>query len=564
MSAALDLLFDALVGASLAGAVVALIVWAAGATFGRLAAATRCALWWLVSLKLVVGLLWLAPVELPLLPPPATAPATLSVPAADHAAMSPVSTRTISATPSWRSVLVALWLVGLACAFAMLWRDIRRTARLTSRARPADGDVMTTARDLSARVGVASPDVRLSDEIDAPLVAGVMTPVIVLPAARWSSLTAEQQAMAICHELVHLGRGDLWLGLVPAVAERIFFFHPMAHLASREYVVARESACDAAVLRALDAAPRDYGRLLLSLGVAPCPGGLSASGAAHSFSSLKRRIVMLDHGSPTLAVRVAGWALALVAVAALVPLKLVARPAAPPAATPAAAPAQESAGRQTHTSGSRLEYTLVLGEKEGMIMSGNFDAGRAESERNGHDRVLWFRTGGKAYEVRDPAAIDQAAAIVRPMSQIGQQQGEIGSKQGAIGARQGLVGARQGEIGARQGAVGAQQGVLGARQGALGAKEARELSDAEKAEIEKEHELIDREMHELDTKMAALDVEMREAEKSMPDLSGEMDELSRQMDVLSRKMEEASAKADAEMQALAEKLIKAGIAKPIN
>ena len=51
---------------------------------------------------------------------------------------------------------------------------------------------------------------------------------------------------------------------------------------------------------------------------------------------------------------------------------------------------------------------------------------------------------------------------------------------------------------------------------------------------------------------------------SMPDLSGEMNELSKQMNVLSRKMTEASAKADVEMQALVDKLIKLGTAKPID
>ena len=123
---------------------------------------------------------------------------------------------------------------------------------------------------------------------------------------------------------------------MPSLAERLFFFHPLAHLAAREYVVAREAACDAAVLRVLDAEPRDYGRLLVTLGVAPLPGGVSASGAAHSFSSLKRRIGMLDHGSPTITVRLAGWALAAAALVALVPLTLVERPAA--AQTAATAP----------------------------------------------------------------------------------------------------------------------------------------------------------------------------------------------------------------------------------
>ncbi len=368
--------------------------------------------------------------------------------------------------------------------------------------------------------------------------------------------------MAICHELVHVRRRDLWLGLVPSLAERLFFFHPLAHLAAREYVISREAACDAAVLRVLDAEPRDYGRLLVTLGIAPLPGGASASGAAHSFSSLKRRIGMLDHGSPTIAVRLAGWALVAAALVALVPLTLIERPAA--AQTAGTAPRPPVASTQTHTPGSGLEYTLVLGDKNVTFTSGNFDGRRAERRYDRGERVLWFRRGGQAYEVRDPSAIDQAAAIVGPMSEIGRQQGEIGAKQGAIGAQQGLIGARQGEVGARQGAVGAEQGALGARQGALGERQSRELSAAERQLIEVEQQQINREMEVLNAKMAELDKEMQAVALSMPDLNGEMEKLSKQMEVLSRKMNEASAKANAEMLALVDKLVKLGTAKPIN
>lgn len=553
MTAALDVLFEMLAGASLAGAVVALAVWLLGATFRRLPATTRCALWWLVSLKLIVGLVWLAPVELPLLPPAVASPVALVTLISGPTVVVGTTAPSSGLAMSWRAVLAAVWTLGLAVAAGALWGQARHTARLSTRAQAAGADVVALARALSRRVGLASPpDVRLSGEIDAPMVAGLLRPVIVLPSARWPSLNDAQQAMAICHELVHLRRADLWLGLVPAIAERLFFFHPLARLAAREYLVAREAACDRAVLHALDAAPRDYGQLLLTLGIAPWPRGLSASGAAHSFSSLKRRMLMLDSDSPTRTVRVAGWVLGLAALAALVPLKLVARPSGPPIA----APGQHAISRQS-APGSGLDYTLVLGEKDGTIISGNDDQLRIKAARDGRQRVLWFRRGGQAYEVRDPAAIDQAAAIVQPMTEIGRQQGEIGAKQGAIGAQQGLVGARQG-------AVGAQQGALGAREGALAMKEARELSAAEKAEVDREHEQIGREMRELSAKMAALDVEMREAEKSMPDFNGEMDKLSKEMDVLSRKMTEASAKADAEMQALVEKLVKLGIAKPVN
>jgi len=443
-------------------------------------------------------------------------------------------------------------------AAAGMLRQWRRVSSVRARTYTADGRLVGRVRALSARAGLARPpDVRISDEIDAPMVAGLRRPVVVLPGPRWPSLTALQQEMAICHELVHLRRGDLWLGVMPALVERLFFFHPLAHLAAREYVIAREAACDAAVLRVLDAEPRDYGRLLLTLGVAPVPGGFSASGAAHSFTSLKRRIGMLDHDSPNVTVRLAGWLLAAAALLTVVPLTLVARPAA------AVVVEQQPTARQTRTSGSGLEYMLVLGDREGTISSGNFDGPRADRRRDGNQRVLWFRRGGKEYEVRDPSAIDEAAAIVRPMSEIGGQQGEIGAQQGAIGAQQGLIGARQGAVGARQGAVGARQGALGARQGDLAARQVRELNADERRQIEREQQQIDSEMRELSAKMSELDKEMREVAKSMPDLGDEMTALSKQMDVLSRKMTEAAAKADAEMQALVDKLINLGTAKPI-
>ena len=104
-----------------------------------------------------------------------------------------------------------------------------------ARSREADADVAALVGRLSSRAGVSSPpDVRFSDEAEAPMVTGVLRPTIILPSRRWASLSASQQEMAICHELLHIGRGDLWLGLVPSVAERIFFFHPLAHLAARE------------------------------------------------------------------------------------------------------------------------------------------------------------------------------------------------------------------------------------------------------------------------------------------------------------------------------------------
>ena len=47
--------------------------------------------------------------------------------------------------------------------------------------------------------------------------------------------------------------------------------HPLAQLAVSENGWARETACDAAILKALDAQPGHYGRLLLALGLTRMP-----------------------------------------------------------------------------------------------------------------------------------------------------------------------------------------------------------------------------------------------------------------------------------------------------
>ena len=92
------------------------------------------------------------------------------------------------------------------------------------------------------------PRVRVSEDIGTPLVTGMFHPIIMLPAGGFEALSEREQRLALCHELTHIKRKDLWLGCVPAVAERVFFFHPLVHLAAREYALCREAACDAHVL----------------------------------------------------------------------------------------------------------------------------------------------------------------------------------------------------------------------------------------------------------------------------------------------------------------------------
>lgn len=234
---------------------------------------------------------------------------------------------------TWRAAAVgaagALYLIGLIWQLGRLVADLRRTRRLARGAQPAPAGIDARAAALAGQVPMTAPVVRTSEDIRSPLVIGGLRPMLLLPrgAEGWQPRDLD---LALAHELAHVRRRDLAWAWVPAVAQRVFYFHPLARLAVREYVLAREAACDAEAIARMNAAPEDYGRLLLTLGCAPASPLCAAAGAT-TFITLKRRLVMLERAT-TPASRW-WWALVGVAAVTLVPLTLVATPL-PPAPPP--------------------------------------------------------------------------------------------------------------------------------------------------------------------------------------------------------------------------------------
>lgn len=344
----------------------------------RPSAAVRCWLWWCAALQLLVGALWPAPLELPLLPADwqrtaeaAAAPAAAQLsPAAQMPYL--VTRADLAAAPaqiaapadalqwlSWPALFAALWLAGvivLVAASARAYLAVRR--RVAGADECEHGPALRAYRALGASLGLRRlPPLRVSAQIDSPQLVGPPATVL-LPQRQLAELSDDELAMALHHELTHLRRRDLWWGWVPALARHLFFFHPLAHVIAREYAIAREQACDAAVLDSRRYAAHDYGRLLLRLGVAPRPA-TGVAGASPTYTVLKRRLTMLQNktlaarapAERRLAARLGGAAL-IVAVAAfgLVPYKVTAAAEATAAATvgavaaSAASPAVAAAG----------------------------------------------------------------------------------------------------------------------------------------------------------------------------------------------------------------------------
>lgn len=524
-----------LAGASLAGGLLGGLVWLLTRRW-RLPAAAQAWLWWAVCLKLVAALvlpaLPLAVLPAVATPPPAPPSASDVVPASIGAATTVTGAATWAAPPpaarslpGWRPVVIALWLGGVlagALALGRRWRTVRGILR---RATPvADRRTTTTFGRLCRQLGVRRCALRSSGEIVTPLVTGIRRPVVLLPAGR--KLGDRELAMVLHHELQHLRRGDLWLGALPALAERLFFFHPVARLAAREYEISREAACDATVVGGRRARAADYGRLLLRLAGAPA---VSAAAPAARRPTLRRRLQMLTQTPRSLPTGTA-VALTVTLLLALAPLRLTARPAAvepgaavpgpaplavaepaaapaaepspgptpepdagpQPAAAPAASesPAPAAATAPAEDSEAAAAVAVASESRARAVYEAAAEAQAAEAEARdpyGHGRgdEAWVLLGDEeSWMHAGPGDRERAerwrqgdepllwfrrggrAWVIRD-PQLLAQVDRILAPQRELGRQQGELGERQGALGKEQGALGEQQGRLGAQQGEL-------------------------------------------------------------------------------------------------
>jgi Tol biopolymer transport system component len=98
-----------------------------------------------------------------------------------------------------------------------------------------------------------------------PLTYGWRRPTIVMPQALVSSCSHEAIKLLVAHELVHVRRGDAWIGLLQVIAGVVWWFHPLVWWANRRIAFERERCCDEEVVAGLACQPACYVRGLMSV-----------------------------------------------------------------------------------------------------------------------------------------------------------------------------------------------------------------------------------------------------------------------------------------------------------
>ncbi len=159
-----------------------------------------------------------------------------------------------------------LWLIGTPLTFLLLATGIVGAERFRRASRVIDdGPIAEACARLveSLRIG-RRVTVAICERIAAPVLVGIVRPIILLPPAALTGWSPDDIEMVLLHELAHVRRWDNLVNLAQRIIESLLFFHPAVWLVSNWVRRERESCCDAVVVRHTHR-PQDYAELLINL-----------------------------------------------------------------------------------------------------------------------------------------------------------------------------------------------------------------------------------------------------------------------------------------------------------
>jgi len=219
---------ELVLSAALRGTAMLATAWLATTMLSRASADLRHKIW----LAALVGLVLL------LIPMPLPEPMTINVNASvDGSSVAAAATESIALLP-W------IWAIGCMLLLLRAAFGVMNLARLTRTATPA-GDFL------------------VSNRVSSPLTWGTLRPVVLLPSytEAWSG---DKRAVVLRHERVHIERRDWLSQLFAQLVTAVFWFHPLAWLASARLRQEAELATDDLVL-ASGAESSDYAAQLLEV-----------------------------------------------------------------------------------------------------------------------------------------------------------------------------------------------------------------------------------------------------------------------------------------------------------
>ncbi len=225
---------------------------------------------------------------------------------------------------SWPFGLLLLYGTGVVFlglrSVGSLWK-IRRV--VAQSVRKTSGILFAEFTEIAKRITLRpTPQLRLSDNAQAPFATGVFRPIVVLPRQMVKGLSADQQRIVIAHELIHIRRRDLLIGWLELLLGILWWFHPAMWWLRKSLRQTREDCCDDVLVATEFAAPERYCETLIDAATCGVATNLEplALGFANREHPAGRRIRRLMDDSVFRDGRIRGWAICCAVLVAMVAL----------------------------------------------------------------------------------------------------------------------------------------------------------------------------------------------------------------------------------------------------
>ena len=175
--------------------------------------------------------------------------------------------------PFWLTAALLLTLMGSMVSFGIVTLRFRRCLAAIHKHRVDDFDsgIHAILQPIADQLRLRRlPRVIVSDVLFGPAVLGVIRPTIMLPCCLFegradSDSSRSHIGLILAHELMHIRRGDLWVGALQAFIQCLWWFHPCVWLMNRALSREAERCCDESVIAEVGCSPADYARSLLTV-----------------------------------------------------------------------------------------------------------------------------------------------------------------------------------------------------------------------------------------------------------------------------------------------------------
>ena len=179
----------------------------------------------------------------------------------------------------WLIASLTIWLGGAVLFFGRHWLSYLRFSR----------DVAEEGRAL---FDAGNIPVTASPAVSSPIALGVFGKSVIVPADFEHRYDAQEQRLAVAHELTHHDRHDVPVNFAALAVLSLHWWNPVAHFAHRAFRLDQEAACDAIVLDGASADERHaYGSALFKSAMGQVPLAACAMGATTTLKARLRRIV---------------------------------------------------------------------------------------------------------------------------------------------------------------------------------------------------------------------------------------------------------------------------------